>query len=226
MKSWKGLKKKTEIKEYDTGENIYASIAKSRENWRRTTFTLTIAVVVLSLALAKASETNKIKTYIVEKDGTNTKVLGSTLDMSNIENKISDNEVIYFIKEVLLNTKTLPASQVMYEKNYKKSLAFLSRSASKKLDAYLKVEKYVEKAKSKKTVDIIFNTGTKLPGTKNIYQIRWKQLTYDRDGNVIEDKNYNGNFTVEFKEIENEKMLYENPLGLIITDISQREENF
>lgn len=226
MKFWKGIKSKHKIKEYNPEENLYDNLAVSRENWRKTSFTLSIAVIVLALCLAKASETNKIKTYIVEKNGVSTTVVGNVMNMENqAVDKVSDNEIIYFLKEVISNTKTLPHSQHVYEKSYTKALSFLSRNASNKMDNYLKLEKYVEKARQKKTIDIVFNNGVKLAGTSNVYQLRWKQITYDQQGNVIDEKNYSGNFSVEFQDITSEKMLYENPLGLIITDISQKLEH-
>lgn len=221
---WKGNKTKNKICNNDVDDNIYSNIAKSKENWKKMSIILCVATVILSVALAKTSETNKIQTYIIEKDGINTNVLGNVNVLSGNKVNISDNEIIYFINEVIYNTKTLPKSQAVYEKSYKKALPFLSRNASNKMDNYLKVEKYVQKAKDGKTVDIVFNTGNRLPDIKNIYQIRWKQFTYDKQGNLIDEKNYNGNFTVEIQDIKDEKMLYANPLGIVITDISQREE--
>lgn len=225
MKMWKGKKSKKKICEHNLDDNIYSNIAKSKENWKKITIILTVVVGILSVCLAKATETNKIQTYIIEKDGVNTKIVGNINDITNNQKiNISDSEIIYFINEVIYNTKTLPKSQAVYEKSYKKALPFLSKNASNKMDNYLKVEKYVQKAKEGKTVDIVFNTGQKLPDIKNIYQIRWKQFTYDKEGNLIDEKNFNGNFTVEIQEIKNERMLYSNPLGIVITDISQREE--
>ena len=221
---WKGNKTKNKICNNDVDDNIYSNIAKSKENWKKMSIILCVATVILSVALAKTSETNKIQTYIIEKDGINTNVLGNVNVLSGNKVNISDNEIIYFINEVIYNTKTLPKSQAVYEKSYKKALPFLSRNASNKMDNYSKVEKYVQKAKDGKTVDIVFNTGNRLPDIKNIYQIRWKQFTYDKQGNLIDEKNYNGNFTVEIQDIKDEKMLYANPLGIVITDISQREE--
>ncbi|WP_349764084.1 type IV secretion system protein [Fusobacterium sp. SYSU M8D902] len=222
--NWKGKKSKLIKKNNNVDENIYSNIATAKENWKKMSIILSVAIVILSIMLVKSSETNKIQTYIIEKDGINTKVLGNVNSISNNKINISDNEIIYFINEVIYNTKTLPRSQRVYEKSYKKALPFLSRNASNKMDNYLKVEKYVQKAKDGKTIDIVFNTGTKLPDIKNIYQIRWKQFTYDKEGNLIDEKNFNGNFTVEIQEVKNERMLYSNPLGIVITDISQKEE--
>ncbi|MGL5623448.1 type IV secretion system protein, partial [Cetobacterium sp.] len=106
--------------------------------------------------------------------------------------------------------------------NYKKSLYYLSRSASSKFDNYLKEEKYVEKKRQGKTVEIVFNTGLKV--SDNTYQIRWKQITYSSSGELEDVVNYNGLLTIGFKTITDPKVLYKNPLGLIVTEFSQKKE--
>ena len=87
---------------------------------------------------------------------------------------------------------------------------------------FYKAEKYVEKFQNGKTVEIAFNTGDKI--SDNTYQIRWKQSTYTKNGELESQINYSAIITIGFNEITDPKMLYINPLGLMIVDFSQKEE--
>ena len=45
-----------------------------------------------------------------------------------------------------------------------------------------------------------------------------------KNGELEKEVNYNAIITVDFKDITDVKLLYINPLGLVITDFSQQEE--
>lgn len=222
MKSFKRLKTIFKIGDIDPEADPYFNLATNANNWRKTAFCMIILCAFLIYNLVRISAVNKIETIILEKNGNNYQVVGNVLDIAKSQVKATDQQIIYFLNEVISNTKTLPKSTEIYEKNYRKSLVFLSRSSSSKIDNYLKKEGYVEKAKAGKTVEVYFNTGLKI--SDNTYQIRWKQTTYTKAGEIDKEVNYNAIVTVEFKDITDVKLLYLNPLGLVVTDFSQKEE--
>ena len=158
---------------------------------------------------------------VPRKNGNVYSVLGEVNGLAKKQEKASEQEIIYFLNEVIDGIKGLPRNTEVYEKNYRKSLAYLSRSSSKKIDNYLKDEGYVDKVKNGKTVEISFNTGTKI--SDNTYQIRWRQTTYNKEGEIESSINYSAIITITFTEVS-EKTLYVNPLGLLIVDFSQKEE--
>lgn len=222
MKSFKSPKQQLKIENNDPAEDRYFNLAKNANNWRKISFCLIVLSVFLGAGLVKSATERKIETFVLEKNGNNYSVVGKVNDLSKQQEKASEQEIIYFLNEVIDNTKGLPRNNEIYEKNYKKSLAFLSKSASKKIDNYLKAEKYVEKFQNGKTVEIAFNTGDKI--SDNTYQIRWKQSTYTKNGELESQINYSAIITIGFNEITDSKMLYINPLGLMIVDFSQKEE--
>lgn len=222
MKSWKGRKRQEEINNNSVDCDKYYTLAVNANNWRKTCFSLIILIVLLIAGLIKVSITNKVETFVIEKNGNNYSVVGNVIDVAQTQNKVTDGEIIYFLNELISNAKTLPKSEEIYAKNYKKSLYYLSKSASSKFDNYLKEEKYVEKKRQGKTVEIVFNTGLKV--SDNTYQIRWKQITYSPNGELEDVVNYNGLLTIGFKAITDSKVLYKNPLGLIVTEFSQKKE--
>lgn len=222
MINFKPRKTKNEIGGHNTEKDKYYTLSVNANNWRKMSFSLLILVVLLIFALLRASSLNKIETIVLEKIGNNYEVVGNVLDVAKTQVKATDQQIIYFLNEVISNTKSLPKSTEIYEKNYRKSLAYLSRNASQKIDNYLKREGYVEKVKAGKTVEISLNTGLKI--SDKTYQIRWTQATFLKNGELEKEVNYNAIITVDFKDITDVKLLYINPLGLVITDFSQQEE--
>ncbi|MDY2801263.1 MAG: type IV secretion system protein [Fusobacterium mortiferum] len=199
----------------------YYELSVNANNWRKMCLSLLIIVVFLAGGLLKIALTKKVDTFIVEKNGNVYSVLGEVNGLSKKQEKASEQEIIYFLNEVIDGIKGLPRNTEIYEKNYRKSLAYLSRNSSKKIDSYLKDEGYVDKVKNGKTVEISFNTGTRI--SDNTYQIRWRQTTYTKEGEIESSINYSAIITITFTEVS-EKTLYINPLGLLIVDFSQKEE--
>lgn len=223
MKSFKGLKTRLKINGNDPEKDKYFDLATNANNWRRISLSLIIIILFLSGGLIKVATEKKVKTFVLEKNGYNYKVLGNMNDLVEKQNNhISEREIIYFLNKVIEDTKSLPPNTSVYEKNYKRSLNFLSKTAAKKIDNYLKTENYVQKVERGKTVEIKFNTGTKLDD--NTYQLRWKQITYNKSGEVENEINYASIITISFVEINDPKTLYINPIGLMITDFSQKQE--
>lgn len=222
MKSFKGLRTKLNIGgEVVEEKDKYYTLSVNANNWRKMSFSLMIIIVFLAAALIKISLTTKVNTFVVEKNGSKYSVLGEVSNIASTQTKVSDQEIIYFLNQVIDGVKGLPRNTEVYEKNYRKALAYLSRSAAKKIDNYLKTENYVKKVEDGKTVEISFNTGDKI--SNNTYQIRWRQNTYTKEGEIESSINYSAIFTISFTEIS-EKQLYINPLGLIVVDFSQKEE--
>lgn len=222
MKSFKGFRTKLKLNGNDVEKkDKYYTLSVNANNWRKMCFSLMVVVVFLSAVLTKIALTKKVNTFIVEKSGNQYTVVGDVSSVAEVQKKVSEQEVIYFLNEVIDGIKGLPRNTEVYEKNYRKALSYLSRSAAKKIDNYLKEEDYVKKVENGKTVEIAFNTGDKI--SENTYQIRWRQTTYTKDGEVESNINYSAILTITFTDVS-EKTLYINPLGLMIVDFSQKEE--
>ena len=222
MKSFKGFRTKLKLNGNDVEKkDKYYTLSVNANNWRKMCFSLMVVVVFLSAVLTKIALTKKVNTFIVEKSGNQYTVIGDVSSVAEVQKKASEQEVIYFLNEVIDGIKGLPRNTEVYEKNYRKALSYLSRSAAKKIDNYLKEEDYVKKVENGKTVEIAFNTGDKI--SENTYQIKWRQTTYTKDGEVESNINYSAILTITFTDVS-EKTLYINPLGLMIVDFSQKEE--
>lgn len=222
MINFKPRRFKLMINNNDPSADPYFQLSKNANNWRKTAFSLMLIIIFLIFILGRVAMKSTVETFIIEREGNRYTVVGKAEDVARTQVKATDQEIIYFLNEVIYGIKALSRDSEVYNRNYKKSLVFLSRSAAKKFDNYLKDEKYVDKVKNGKTVDIIFNTGDKI--SENTYQIRWRQTTYSKNGEVESNINYSAIVTITFTDINDPQKIYINPLGLMITDFSQKEE--
>ena len=145
MKSFKGFRTKLKLNGNDVEKkDKYYTLSVNANNWRKMCFSLMVVVVFLSAVLTKIALTKKVNTFIVEKSGNQYTVIGDVSSVAEVQKKASEQEVIYFLNEVIDGIKGLPRNTEVYEKNYRKALSYLSRSAAKKIDNYLKEEDYVK----------------------------------------------------------------------------------
>ena len=173
--------------------------------------------------LIYTSRKNSVETFVLEKNGNNYKILGNIQDLTTTQNSATDEQIIYFLNQFVMKSKFLPRDLDIYERNYTQILSLMTQTTSKKLDKYLTDEKYEEKIRKGQTVEIILNTALRLE--KNSYQVRWTQRIFNKSGELIGSKNYLGVFTIKFGGIKDKETLINNPLGIIITNFIQSEEN-
>ncbi len=222
MFSFKTRKEKLKINKDPVIHDKYLDLRKSVDNWRRTCSALMLLALFLGFGLMKASEVNRVETFILEKEGNTYSILGTVKDLAATQNKASEEQIIYFLNNFVTKTKFLTPNLVLYKKNYEEILSFMNENTKTKLDRYLLEDKYKEKIQKEETVEVVFNTGIKLEG--NSFQLRWIQNTFDKNGALKSAQNFMGVFTIEFIDIKDRNTLLYNPLGILITDFVQTKE--
>ena len=121
MKSFKGFRTKLKLNGNDVEKkDKYYTLSVNANNWRKMCFSLMVVVVFLSAVLTKIALTKKVNTFIVEKSGNQYTVIGDVSSVAEVQKKASEQEVIYFLNEVIDGIKGLPRNTEVYEKNYRK----------------------------------------------------------------------------------------------------------
>ena len=98
----------------------------------------------------------------------------------------------------------------------------MSGKTSEKVQKYLIESGYKEKILNKDTVDIDLLSTLQL--TPNTYKVRLTEKTYNDAGRIIEQNLLVGVFKIDFKPPKSVESVRYNPLGILITDISQSIE--
>lgn len=223
MFSWKNNYKKNrtfskEILPIDR----YFDIAKANDNKRRIIYILLLLQLFSLTIIGLNSFKTNIKTYIIEKNGNNYVNLGYANNLSMKKYEPNKKAVEYFINEFVIKSRFLSSDLVLFKKNNNEISYFMNVKTSRKIEKYLIDSGYREKIKNKETVDI--NLLSTLQLTSNTYQVRWIEKTYNEIGEIIEQNLMVGVYKINFISPKSKESISYNPLGILITDVSQSVE--
>lgn len=138
--------------------------------------------------------------------------------------EIGNREIEYFLKKFIVNTRQITLDKKFYENNIKNMSYFLTTEAKRKLENFLSEDNLYEFFEQKITRDIEILSFIKLTSNENQYQIRWREKTYDSNGNLIIRKNLNSIMSIELIKPSVEQIEI-NPFGILITDFNVTKEN-
>ncbi len=223
MFNWKNIyKKNTSSSKEMLPIDRYFDIAKANDNKRRIIYILLLLQLFSLTIIGMNSFKTNIRTYIVEKNGNNYANLGYANDLSMKGYQPSRSAIEYFINEFVIKSRFLSTDLVLFKKNNDEIAYFMNGKTSGKVEKYLVDSGYREKIKNKETVDIDLLSTLQL--TPNTYQVRWIEKTYNDAGRVIEQNLMVGVYKIDFISPKNKESVRYNPLGILITDISQSIE--
>ena len=163
---------------------------------------------------------NKYIPYIVEiKDGKieNTSILKS----STI--KASDSQIKYFLSEIISNIFIISIDPKIQDKNLEKVSSFLTNETYTKVQNLLKENQIKSKIEKGYTTDLEIISINEIPETKN-HQMRFLVTEFNNTGKVVIKTYYSIIFKTIIKTNKNEKSVFLNPLGLIVTDFNLTKE--
>lgn len=124
MINFKPRKFKLTLNNNDPSVDPYFQLAKNANNWRKTAFSLMLIIVLLIFFLANIAMKSTVETFIIEREGNRYTVVGKAEDVARTQDKVTDQEIIYFLNEVIYGIKSLSKDSEVYNRNYKKSLVF------------------------------------------------------------------------------------------------------
>lgn len=189
---------------------------------KRNKFYLVI-IIVLIAALVYVCMTAKFKTYVVRVNDTTGEISsGQELKARAYEPKQA--EILYFLREFIRTTRTVPKDMVVLRKNWERASAFLTPDAAIKYRNLVSREGRDVRSVYGKMIEPTINTVQLQPGMDRTYQIRWVEEVFTNEG-VETRASYSGLFTFVVEPPTKEDALLYNPLGIKITDLTYAKEN-
>lgn len=223
MFSWRKIKKKKDMTNLDKASpNVYLDLVKVNDNKQKIIYILLILIVFLITILGIITFRTNTKTYIVEKEGNNYTYFGYVNDLTKEVYNPDDNSIIFFINNFINKSRYLPTDLVLLKKNQQEIGYFLNKSSLKKIDTILKNDGYPEMIKNDFAVDLEILSTLRLTNTS--FQVRWIEEIYDKNGSLIAVNKMVGILNYEIKKPKNKEGILNNPLGIIITDLSMSQE--
>ena len=200
-------------------DNRIGSARVQARNWRMMTLILAALSAVLGGGLVYQSAKSTVTPYVVEvnSDGL-VRAVGPAARSSYVPNPAV---LQYFIGQFVTYVRSLPADPVVAKNQWLSAYAYLRQSAANTLNEIALKEQPLKRV-GQEMVSVRIKSI--VPLSKESYQVRWEENSYNRDGIPSGVKNMTGLFTVEIKPPTDEKALKANPLGLFITQFNWSQD--
>lgn len=197
----------------DAWDKRIGSARSSARNWRMFAFAAIAVAGVALVGVIALSMKSHVETYVVRVDKTGAP---TAVHLAGNRYQPTKAEVAYFLGHWVRNVRGKPADAVVMKKRWLAAYDFLSTNAANKLNAYA--------AKTKPLANIGEETRTVhinhvIQKSQQSYQVAWTEKTY-KNSALTETHRYTGLFTITIRTPTTQQMVYSNPLGIYITDLS------
>ncbi len=221
MFGW-GKKTKTKTNIEQSAPDRYHKLAIANRNKQRIIYSLLVICTFLVMILGYVSFKSNTRVYVVEKEGNNYTYFGYVNDLTSKVYNPDDNSLVFFLNNFIRKSRFLPTDLVLYKNNQKELGYFLNRKSSGKLDDVLTKDNYPEMINAEYAIDIqILST---LRVSPESFQIRWVEKLYDKAGKNVSNNQMVAFLRYEIKKPTSKEAILNNPLGIVITDLSMSEE--
>lgn len=197
-------------------ENQILNLSKALHTWKILSF---ICLGITFLAIAGniyLSTRGSLIPYIIEVDETgNAKAINPAYQK---EYEPKEEFLIYSLKEYIKNSRWISLDPVLQNTLYSNALNYLNEPMQEKLQNISLEENLSQLIQDKYSRDVQINSAIKVAGTKNTYQLKWKEILYSPIGDILFIKTLVGIFTVSIEQPKTLEELNRNPLGIYITD--------
>jgi hypothetical protein len=210
---------------HDDGKSIASNILSMKDlqirKWQQIAFTMGLVTVMSVSGVIYVSTRATFIPYMVgidEKTGA-VQSLGSLKDVS-IEP--TDATVNYFLSRFVEEIRTIPLDKQILNRNVDRAIRFFTPESANKFKSFYLNELTQKIGTGVNRVDI--TSVTPVSGSKNTYQVRWKETFTQAGSQTDKATYYTSIFTIEQSPVTEKEILQYNPLGLFIKDFSITEE--
>ena len=197
-------------------ENQLLNISKALHTWKILAFIcLGIAFLALSGNIYLSTRSTLIP-YVIEVDEAGNAKAINPAYQKNYEPK--EEFLIYSLKEFVRNFRWISLDPVVQNSLYSKAMNLLTEPMQEKLKEISLEENLSNLMQEKYTRDVQINSAIKVAGTKNTYQIKWREILHSSSGDILLNKALVGIFTISIEQSKTLQELDRNPLGVYIVD--------
>ena len=197
-------------------ENQLLNISKALHTWKILAFIcLGIAFLALSGNIYLSTRSTLIP-YVIEVDEAGNAKAINPAYQKDYEPK--EEFLIYSLKEFVRNFRWISLDPVVQNSLYSKAMNLLTEPMQEKLKEISLEENLSNLIQEKYTRDVQINSVIKVAGTKNTYQIKWREILYSSSGDILLNKTLVGIFTISIEQPQTLQELDRNPLGVYIVD--------
>lgn len=201
-------------------QDVIGNLKAQSHNWRVIALCNALCCLLLIGGLIYQSAKSTVTPYVIEVDSSTglARNIGPVKAQSYTPKEV---EVKYFLSQFITNIRSVPLDAIVYKRNWVTAYKMMRQAAAAKMSAINNTENTISLLGKETVQPKILSL---VPISKNSYQARWVEESYTLSGGEKASVIWNGVFTFEFGQPENEEELAVNPLGIYILDFSYSKE--
>lgn len=191
------------------------TVVMNAKHWRLGFFGLLFATLSLTGGIVYAMTRSRVEPIVItlDKDTGVTNVLGKPSEHPYTPQQ---NEISYFLGNLIRLLRTVPLDPVLVRQRWNEAYRFMRQSAATKLNDWARQPDSSLAQVGQETVTLQLQSV--LPIAIDVYELRWSQSTYQREGVLKDTATWTATFTLEFEPPTTEDAIAVNPLGLYVKD--------
>lgn len=202
-------------------DNVYLSIAKSKENWRRIAFIIGLYAFLATGALTFRAFQSKFRPYIVKVNTLGMPVqYGPAKSVNHNRERLIRAQLFQWLQQI----RSISGSKAFLKNQMQKAFALLSSDVAEQLNEYFSVGTHDPRNLiNKYSRDVTIRSIVRLNKKKNKWKIRWIETLYPKNSNKpIQRQGWVAYLSLKLDPPETSEGILKNPLGIYITSLSWR----
>lgn len=198
-------------------DNRIGSARVQARNWRLMAFGAMLLSAVLAVCLTWLGAQSSVLTYIVELEKTGQP---GRIQLANNRYQPTTHQVAYYIRKVVEQVRSIPTDPVVLRQNWLVAYKYLSGDAVQRMNEQgASLEDAADKHHNTRSVQVT----SVIHRSDSSFQVRWVETTFV-NGSMAGTEHYTGLFTYEVNPPQDEQQVFDNPLGVYITDFTWSRE--
>lgn len=199
----------------DEWDNRIGTTRVQAKNWRVVAFSSIAAAVVAIGGLIYQSSKSQVVPYVVQVN--NDGIVQAVGPAKQVNYAPGQNEIKFFLGQFISSVRSLPLDPVVAKNSWLKAYQYLRQQAANTLNEIAQKEQPFARLGQETVAVQIVNVN---PMSKDTYQVRWNETSYNKEGITISTRSMTGIFSIEIQPPKDEKTLMTNPIGLYINQFS------
>ena len=196
-------------------ERFFGDLALRRRSWRSVAVLALSVNLVLTIGFVRLAHKRKVVPYIVELDA-----LGQTRAVGKLTAvEAPERAVIAALRQYVHNLRTIPSDAHILNTQLNAARSFATGRA---LDTFMLavreerdlLERMLQRGDTRYVEEI--SGVLKVPGEARVYRVTWRERS-SASGEEAQTA-FEGHFQIKFMTPESEDQIWENPMGIFVTD--------
>ncbi len=201
------------------GTDLFLRLSRSLRNWQLLSFLLVIGNVVVVSGLTQLATSTRYVPYVVELDTSGSATYAGPIEALDMP---EERLIVAQLRGFIWNLRMVVDDPIAQQEFVARAYSLADAPVRRQLDRY-----FAEPENDPRTIAPQASraaeriTILRLPGSETTYQVRWRERYHGRSQlAVTRERSFEGLVTVERVDSLSREALANNPLGLLVTELT------